>query len=402
MRTNANVELDAGTRTFASGLLPDLIAALRRSRKGDLVAVISGDPSIGPELEAWCRFTRNSLVDVTVEESRTRWVLRYGQAPEHVGEDRPVGPPARESWLPVPNGEALMTLFITHSACCEHLTPPGHPERPERLRAIEQVLAHEKFPFLLREQCPRAEVVTVALCHPWEYIERIRTAVPQMGLVQLDDDTVLSAGSFEASLRAAGGAILAVDEVMSGKAKNAFVAIRPAGHHAESTTAMGFCLFNNAAIAVRHAQRRYGAERVAIVDFDAHHGNGSQQIFWSDRTVMDCSTHEMPLFPGTGEWSECGEHNNVVNVPLRAGDGGETFREALYFAILPRLQNFSPDLIVISAGFDAHRLDPLANLKLSEADFGWATHKIMEIADLRSAGKVNSVLEGGYALQSLP
>ena len=294
-----------------------------------------------------------------------------------------------------------MTLFITHSACCEHLTPPGHPERPERLRAIEQVLAHEKFPFLLREQCPRAELETVALCHPWEYIERIRTAVPQMGLVQLDDDTVLSAGSFEASLRAAGGAILAVDEVMSGKAKNAFVAIRPAGHHAESTTAMGFCLFNNAAIAVRHAQRRYGAERVAIVDFDAHHGNGSQQIFWSDRAVMYCSTHEMPLFPGTGEWSECGEYNNVVNVPLRAGDGGETFREAFDIAILPRLQNFSPDLIVISAGFDAHRLDPLANLKLSEADFGWATHKIMEIADLRSAGKVISVLEGGYALQSL-
>ena len=193
-----------------------------------------------------------------------------------------------------------MTLFITHSACLEHLTPPGHPERPDRLRAIEQVLEHEKFTFLLREQCPRAELEIVALCHPWEYIERIRRAVPQIGLVQLDDDTVLSAGSFEASLRAAGGAILAVDEVMSGKAKNAFVAIRPAGHHAEATTAMGFCLFNNAAIAVRHAQRRYGAERVAIVDFDAHHGNGSQQIFWSDRTVMYCSTHEMPLFPGTG------------------------------------------------------------------------------------------------------
>jgi acetoin utilization deacetylase AcuC-like enzyme len=309
--------------------------------------------------------------------------------------------PARESWPPAPNGEALMTLFITHPACHEHRTPPDHPERPDRLRTIEQVLEHERFTFLQREQCPRAELEIVALCHPWEYIDRIRSAVPQIGLVHLDDDTVLSAGSFEASLRAAGGAILAVDEIMSGKAKNAFVAIRPAGHHAESTTAMGFCLFNNAAIAVRHAQRRYGAERVAIVDFDAHHGNGSQQIFWSDRAVMYCSTHEMPLFPGTGEWSECGEYNNVVNVPLRAGDGGETFREALDIAILPRLQNFSPDLIVISAGFDAHRLDPLANLNLSEADFGWATRKIVEIADLRSAGKVISVLEGGYALQSL-
>jgi acetoin utilization deacetylase AcuC-like enzyme len=221
-----------------------------------------------------------------------------------------------------------MTLLITHSACLEHLTPPGHPERPDRLRAIEQVLEHEKFMFLLREQCPRAELEIIALCHPREYIEGIRTAVPQIGLVQLDDDTVLSAGSFEASLRAAGGAILAVDEVMAGKARNAFVAIRPAGHHAEASTAMGFCLFNNAAIAVRHAQRRYGAERAAIVDFDAHHGNGSQQIFWSDRTVMYCSTHEMPLFPGTGSISERGEHNNVVNAPLRAGDSGETFRRS--------------------------------------------------------------------------
>jgi acetoin utilization deacetylase AcuC-like enzyme len=221
-----------------------------------------------------------------------------------------------------------MTLFITHPACLEHLTPPGHPERPDRLRAIEQVLEHQKFAFLLREKCPRAELEIIALCHPWEYIDRIRKAVPQIGLVQLDDDTVLSAGSFEASLRAAGGAILAVDDVLCGKAKNAFVAIRPAGHHAEVATAMGFCLFTDAAIAVRHAQRRYGAERVAIVDFDADHGHGSQQIFWSDRTVMYCSTHEMPLFPGTGEWSECGEYNNVVNVPLRAGDGGDTFREA--------------------------------------------------------------------------
>lgn len=237
-----------------------------------------------------------------------------------------------------------MTLFITHSACLEHLTPQGHPERPDRLRAIEQVLEHEKFIFLLREQCPRAELEIVAQCHPWEYIERIREAVPQIGLVQLDDDTVLSAGSFEASLRAAGGAILAVDDVMSGKAKNAFVAIRPAGHHAEATKAMGFCLFNNAAIAARHAQRRYGAERVAIVDFDAHHGNGSQQIFWSDRTVMYCSTHEMPLFPGTGAMSERGEYDNIVNAPLRAGDWGETFREALDIAILPRLQKFAPDL----------------------------------------------------------
>jgi acetoin utilization deacetylase AcuC-like enzyme len=294
-----------------------------------------------------------------------------------------------------------MTLFITHSACLEHLTPPGHPERPDRLRAIEQVLEHEKFMFLLREQCPRAELETMALCHPWEYIERIRKAVPEVGFVQLDDDTVLSPGTFEACLRAAGGAIIAVDEVMTGKANNAFVAIRPAGHHAEATTAMGFCLFNNAAIAVRHAQRRHSVERAAIVDFDAHHGNGSQQIFWSDRTVMYCSTHEMPLFPGTGGVFERGEYNNIVNAPLQAGDTGEVFREAFEIAILPKLQEFGPDLIVISAGFDAHRLDPLANLNLSEEDFGWATNRIIEIADRRSAGKLISVLEGGYALKSL-
>ena len=294
-----------------------------------------------------------------------------------------------------------MTLFITHPACHDHLTPEDHPERPDRLRAIEQVLEHEKFTFLLRQQCPRAELETVSLCHPWEYIERVRRAVPQSGLVHLDDDTVLSAGSFEASLRAAGGAVLAVDEVMSGRAKNAFVAIRPAGHHAEAATAMGFCFFNNAAIAARYAQRRFGAERVAIVDFDAHHGNGSQQIFWSDQTVMYCSTHEMPLFPGTGAMSERGEYDNIVNAPLRAGDWGDTFREALEIAVFPRLQNFAPDLIVISAGFDAHRLDPLANLNLLEADFSWATHKIMDIADLKSAGRIISVLEGGYALQSL-
>jgi acetoin utilization deacetylase AcuC-like enzyme len=294
-----------------------------------------------------------------------------------------------------------VTLFITHPACLEHLTAPGHPERPDRLRVIERALEHERFVFLMREQCPRAEIEAIALCHSMEYIERIRKAVPRAGVVQLDEDTMLSAGSFEASLHAAGGAILAVDEIMAGKARNAFVSIRPAGHHAETASAMGFCLFNNAAIAARHAQRRHGVERAAIVDFDAHHGNGSQQIFWSDRTVMYCSTHEMPLFPGTGSMLERGEYNNIVNAPLRAGDSGDTFREALDVAILPRLEDFGPDLIIISAGFDAHRLDPLANLNLCEADFEWVTRRIMKIADTRSSGRVISVLEGGYALESL-
>src|SRR5947207_545915 len=220
-------------------------------------------------------------------------------------------------------------------------------------------------------------------------------------LVRLDADTAMSPGSFEAASRAVGGATLAVDEVMGKKAANAFVAIRPPGHHAEPAVPMGFCLFNNAAIAARYAQRRHGAERAAIVDFDVHHGNGSQAIFWADPTVMYCSTHEMPLYPGTGSLSERGEHDNIVNAPLRAGDGGAEFREAFETAILPRLQEFRPDFIVISAGFDAHMRDPLANLNLSEADFGWATRKILEVADASAGGRVVSVLEGGYDLEGL-
>jgi acetoin utilization deacetylase AcuC-like enzyme len=188
---------------------------------------------------------------------------------------------------------------------------------------------------------------------------------------------------------------------MAKTAANAFVATRPPGHHAETATPMGFCLFNNAAIAARYAQRRHGAERAAIVDFDVHHGNGSQDIFWADPTVLYCSTHQMPLYPGTGATSERGEHDTIVNAPLAPGDGGTEFREALETAILPRLEAFRPDVIVISAGFDAHMRDPLANLNLTEADFGWATRRIMEIAERTAGGRVVSVLEGGYDLEGL-
>ena len=219
--------------------------------------------------------------------------------------------------------------------------------------------------------------------------------------MQIDADTSMSPGSFEAALRAAGGAVHAVDAVMTGKATNAFVAVRPPGHHAETARPMGFCLFNNAAIAARHAQRKHGAERAAVVDFDVHHGNGSQDIFWSDASVMYCSTHQMPLYPGTGAVSESGEHDTIVNAPLRPGDGGSQFREAFESRILPRLRDFKPDLIVISAGFDAHTRDPLANLNLVEADFAWATQQLMEIADKSAQGRVVSVLEGGYDLQGL-
>lgn len=295
----------------------------------------------------------------------------------------------------------MSTLILAHSACLNHQTPPGHPERPDRLRAIEHTLEAEQFSGLVREQAPMAEVETIALCHPPDYVELIREAAPREGMVRLDADTSMSAGSWEAALRAVGGAALAVDEVIGGKVANAFVAVRPPGHHAETVRPMGFCLFNNAAIAARYAQRKHGLERAAIVDFDVHHGNGSQEIFWADPTVLYCSTHEMPLYPGTGSVSERGEYNNIVNAPLRAGDGGEQFREAFETAILPRLENFKPDIFIISAGFDAHMRDPLANLNLVETDYGWVTRKLMEIADKTARGRIVSMLEGGYDLEGL-
>jgi acetoin utilization deacetylase AcuC-like enzyme len=295
----------------------------------------------------------------------------------------------------------MATLLITHPACLDHLTPAGHPERPDRLRAVERALAAEQFQSLMRATAPAAPLEVVALCHPMDYIEEIRDATPKEGLARLDADTSMSPGSFEAALRAAGGAMHAIDEVVAKRAKNAFVATRPPGHHAETARPMGFCLFDNAAIAARYAQKHYGIARAAIVDFDVHHGNGSQEIFWSDKSVMYCSTHQMPLFPGTGAVGESGEHNTVVNAPLRPGDGGEAFRAAFESRILPRLADFLPELIVISAGFDAHYRDPLANIELEEADFVWATQKLMDVADRLAEGRIVSLLEGGYDLQAL-
>jgi acetoin utilization deacetylase AcuC-like enzyme len=295
----------------------------------------------------------------------------------------------------------MTTLYVCHPAALDHKTPLGHPERADRIRAVERNLEQERFSALVREQAPMGEAEAIARAHPDHYIASLRDAAPREGLVRIDADTVMSPGTYEAALRGAGGAVLAVEEVMSGHVQNAFVAMRPPGHHAERTRAMGFCFFNNAAVAARHAQAKYGAERVAIIDWDVHHGNGTQDIFWRDPSVLYASTHEMPLYPGTGALSERGEFDTIVNAPLSAGDGSDIFREAFETAILPRVDGFGPDLIVISAGFDAHWRDPLASLNLSEADFAWATKRLMEIAERRCSGRIVSVLEGGYDLEGL-
>jgi acetoin utilization deacetylase AcuC-like enzyme len=295
----------------------------------------------------------------------------------------------------------MTTLLLSHPACLEHETPPGHPERSDRLRAIEHVLGGERFQFLQRELAPEASFDSVALCHSEHEIAEIRHRAPKEGYVHIDGDTAMSPGSLEAIMRSAGGAVAATDAVMSGKIENAFVATRPPGHHAEIGKPMGFCFFNNAAIAARHAQRKHGIGRAAIVDFDVHHGNGTQDIFWADKSVMYCSTHQMPLFPGTGAANERGEHDTIVNAPLRAGDGRAKFREAFETAILPRLREFAPEFLIISAGFDAHYRDPLANITLEASDYQWVTQKLMDIADASAAGRIVSVLEGGYDLQGL-
>jgi acetoin utilization deacetylase AcuC-like enzyme len=295
----------------------------------------------------------------------------------------------------------VSTLYLCHPSALNHQTPAGHPERPDRIRAIERTLEHELFAALHREQAPMGTPEMAALAHSKAYVDAIAEVAPSEGMVAIDADTTMSPGTYEAVMRGVGAAVQAVDEVMTGKVKNAFSAMRPPGHHAERTRAMGFCFYNNAAIAARHAQKTHGAGRVAIVDWDVHHGNGSQDIFWSDPSVMYASTHQMPLYPGTGAPSERGDHDTIVNAPLSPGDGGDIFREALETVILPRIANFGPDLIVISAGFDAHWRDPLANLNLTEADFGWATVKLMGLAEKRCQGRIVSVLEGGYDLEGL-
>ena len=294
----------------------------------------------------------------------------------------------------------MTTLLLHHAAFLDHLTPAGHPERPDRLRALHQALDVEEFAALEREEAPLGSIDAVLLAHPEQYLQLIRDAVPDTGLVRIDADTTVSPGSWDAAMRGVGGAIRAVDAVVSGEVANAFLASRPPGHHAETERAMGFCLFNNAAIAARYAQASHGIERVAIVDWDVHHGNGTQDIFWSDPSVRYLSTHQMPLFPGTGAVSETGA-GNITNAPLSPGDGADQFRGAFNERILPAVQDFAPDLILISAGFDAHRRDPLAQINLDAEDFAWATGKLMDLADRSANGRIVALLEGGYDLQGL-
>jgi acetoin utilization deacetylase AcuC-like enzyme len=298
----------------------------------------------------------------------------------------------------------MSTLLTTHSCFLLHDTGPGHPERPDRLRAVEKALSHEAFDRLVRVDAPLRDDVeaTITLAHPQHYLDILKKLRPGPGdeLVRLDPDTVMSPGTWEAAMRAVGAGMMAVDDVMTGRHVNAFCAVRPCGHHAEASRAMGFCLFDNVAVASLYARKVHGAERVAVVDFDVHHGNGTQDIFWSDKDLFFASTHQMPLYPGTGALSEVGV-GNIVNAPLRPGDGGAAFREAMLSRILPALRNFGPDLILISAGFDAHEDDPLANLRLKEDDFAWATLQVAELAHKHCHGRLVSMLEGGYDLAAL-
>jgi acetoin utilization deacetylase AcuC-like enzyme len=294
----------------------------------------------------------------------------------------------------------MATRLYAHPVFLEHVTPPGHPERPDRLRAVARVLEDEAFEALDRVEAPLADEATLVYAHPESHVEALRRAIPEEGLRAIDADTAVSPKSWEAALRAVGAANAAVDDVFLGRADNAFVASRPPGHHAEKTRAMGFCLFNNAAIAALHARERYGAERVAIVDWDVHHGNGTQDIFWDDPAVLYCSTHQMPLYPGTGAKDETGA-GNIVNAPLSANTGSDMFREAFRSRVLPAIDRFRPDLVIISAGFDAHHRDPLAQINLDEGDFDWATGQLLDRAGASAANRLVSLLEGGYDLEGL-
>ena len=288
----------------------------------------------------------------------------------------------------------MTCLVFAHPDFAHHVTPPGHPERVERLAAVERGLAGLAVE---RRGCPLGEEAEVLRCHPASYLARVKAAVPAEGWAQLDGDTFLSPGSFQAAMRAVGGICSAVDAVVSGAAKTAFLAGRPPGHHAERDIAMGFCLFGTVAIGAKRALDHHGLSRVAIVDFDVHHGNGTQDLLWDERRCLFVSTHQMPLYPGTGRSEERGAHGQVLNVPLRAGSGGRAMREVYEGVVFPALAEWEPELLLISAGFDAHADDPLAGLEWQAEDYRWLTDRLCDFA----GGRVVSSLEGGYDLDAL-
>jgi acetoin utilization deacetylase AcuC-like enzyme len=294
-----------------------------------------------------------------------------------------------------------MTILFTHPDCLTHNPGQGHPERSERLKAVLAALDHADFAALDRREAPQATQAQIARVHGADYVAELLAAVPTQGQMRLDADTAMSPGSGNAALRAAGAAIAAVDAVLAGEASNAFCAVRPPGHHAEPGHAMGFCLFNSVAVGAAHAEAVHGLERIAIIDFDVHHGNGTQTMTASRPGWFYGSSHQYPFYPGTGAGREHGPYRNIVNAPLSSGDGSAEFRDAFDRVILPALDAFRPELLMISAGFDAHRSDPLASLDLDEDDFAWVTEALMEIARYHADGRIVSMLEGGYDLTAL-
>lgn len=296
----------------------------------------------------------------------------------------------------------MTTAYLTHPSGLAHVTPPGHPEQVARLRVINDVLGTADFNSLLRMDPPLAADADIRRCHPQSYIDKVIAAIPgDDGWQALDGDTQVCSGSLEAARRGVGGNLRAVDMVLSDQAQNAFVAMRPPGHHAEQSTAMGFCLFGNAAIAAKYALDHHGLDRVSIVDFDVHHGNGTQALLWDDARVQFISTHQMPLFPGTGAASERGAHGQIVNLPLPPGADSHVFRDIVDSHVIPAVDAHRPQLILISAGFDAHFADPLAEMDLETEDFAWVTERLCDAADRHCQGRVVSTLEGGYDLQAL-
>ncbi|HEX2649978.1 MAG TPA: histone deacetylase family protein [Burkholderiales bacterium] len=293
----------------------------------------------------------------------------------------------------------MATAFITHPDCLRHDMGRGHPEQPARLTAIEEELASSGVgPHLERYEAPLATDEQLARVHPIEYVQAVRDAAPQSGTVHLDPDTAMNPHSLSAALRAAGAGILATDLVFAGKVNTAFCAVRPPGHHACVARPMGFCIFNNVAVAARHAVHEHGIERVAIIDFDVHHGNGTEDVFEGDENVLMASTFQHPFYPYSGTESPA---SNMVNIPLAAGAGSRQFREAVTKHWMPALEAFKPELVIFSAGFDAHAEDPLAMLELGDEDYAWVTGQVKALAGRHAEGRIVSMLEGGYALGAL-